>query len=139
MPGCGCSSDPVPVAPASSGGPASSPCGTGAYVTEVIWDPLSLAGSTTVVSPPVPTRGGNAFDFILVAINSASTYQTVVQAQVSSDGKNWTNAGSAAQILAVGYSTSSAITGNSFAWIRFVAVNQVANLTMFSLVTRIYC
>lgn len=132
--GCGCSS--TSAAPSSA---AASPCGSGAQYTEAIWDPLALAGSTTVVSSPVPTRGANAFDFIALVINAAGAIQTLIQAQVSNDGVNWSNAGASVQIIAVGYTASGSITGNGFLWVRFVAVNQVANLTNFDLDSRFYC
>jgi hypothetical protein len=134
--GCSCAG-PAPTAAAPSS--AATPCGSGAYSTVIIWDPLSLPGSTQERSFVVPTRGGNAFDFIAIAMNALGSIQTSIQAQVSCDGINWTNAGSAHQITALGYSVSALITGNGSSHIRLVASNQVANLLIFSIALRIYC
>ncbi|MEK7466882.1 MAG: hypothetical protein AAB074_05650 [Planctomycetota bacterium] len=133
--GCSCEGSPAPAAESAS---AATPCGSGAQFTEPVWDPLALAASGTVVSPPIPTHGANAFDFVAIVIFGASL-QTAVQAQVSNNGLNWSNAGSALQITAVGYSASAAITGNSFAQVRFVAVESGGNPAIFSLVARFFC
>lgn len=138
MSGNGCSCSSTPDAP-SSAAPASNPCGSGSQHSESVWDPLALPGSGSEYSRAILTRGANAFDFILFGINSAGSYQTIVQAQVSSDGINWTNAGSPVQLLGPGYVASSAITGNGFWCVRFICLNQVANVTLFSCIVRFYC
>ncbi|KAF0243553.1 MAG: hypothetical protein FD180_3278 [Planctomycetota bacterium] len=132
--GCSCEGSPAPAAAPA----AATPCGSGAQYTELVWETLALPASSTVVSPPFPTHGANAFDFVAVTIFGASL-QTSVQAQVSDDGVNWSNAGSPLQITAVGYSASSAITGNSFAQVRFVGIESGGNPSILSLIARFFC
>lgn len=134
--GCSCAGTSAPAREAAA---SENRCGSGAQHTEVAWDPLAFAASSTEYSRAFATRGANSFDFILLGINSAGTYQIIVQAQVSSDGINWTNAGSAVQLLAAGYTTSGAITGNGFRYARIIAQNQVAYRTIFSAVVRFFC
>jgi hypothetical protein len=136
--GCSCAGpSPAPAAPAAAS-PAT-PCGPSAQITRVVWDPLCLEGSTQQTSPPFALQGANAIDLVGITIGTAGTIQTDVQAQVSSNGENWTNVGSALQMTAIGYSASSLITGIAFRWVRFVASNAVGDQVIFSFVFRAIC
>ena len=132
---CSCAGPPAPAAASS----AATPCGDGAQVTEVVWETLALAASATQVSHPFSARGANALDIVILTINGAGAIQTLFQTQGSNDGFVWTNLGASGQSTAVGFTVMGPITGNSYARIRVVAVNQVANITMFTVILRLFC
>ena len=132
---CACAGSPSPAAASS---PAT-PCGSGAQFTELVWETLAIAASATQASRPFSARGANALELVILTIAGAGAIQTTFQAQGSNDGFDWTNLGSAGQSTAVGYAVVSPATGNAFSQIRVVAVNQVANATMFSAFLRLFC
>jgi hypothetical protein len=133
--GCSCEGSPAPAAVAS----AATPCGSGAQFTHVVWETLALDANATQVSRPFSARGGDAFDFIILTIAAAGAIQTAFQAQVSDDGVNFFDLGSAGQSTAVGYVVMGPITGNAAAHIRLVAVEQAGNKTLFTVVSRVWC
>lgn len=135
---CSCSGPSAPLTPPTPSSGAT-PCGSGAFITPVIWDPLSLPASTQQTSQAVSMRGGNALEFTAIGIYAAGAIQTSLQAQVSINGTDWTNAGSALQITALGYSASTLTTGIAFNQVRFLASNSESFQFIFTLVARIFC
>ncbi|KAF0243731.1 MAG: hypothetical protein FD180_3147 [Planctomycetota bacterium] len=134
--GCSCEGSPAPAAAPA----AATPCGSGAQYTHVVWESLALGANLTVVSLPFSARGANALDFIIMTITASGSIQTAFQAQGSNDdGSSWTNIGSAGQSTAVGYAVMGPITGNGFAKVRLVAVEQLGVTTMFTIVCRLFC
>ena len=132
--GCPCANKPeIPSEPAAT------PCGSRPQRVEGVWGTLVLNGSTAEVSRAIPTRGANAFDFLILTISGAGAIQTLFQAQLTSDGVNFTNIGSTGQSTGVGYTTMGPITGNGSVAIRLVAVEQAGNATMFTVVVNFYC
>lgn len=138
MSGNGCSCEGS-AAPAARPGPASTPCGAGSQVTHIVWETLSLGANLTQVSLPFSARGANALDFMILTISASASIQTAFVAQGSNDGTTWTSIGSAGQSTAVGYVVMGPITGNSFAWIRLVAVEQAGSTSLFTVICRLSC
>jgi len=100
---------------------------------------LALAGSNVQASPALPLGGANALDVSIVMIGSAGAIQLLFQVQVTSDGVNWSDAGSSHQVLAYGNSVSSAVTGVGFRCFRVVVQNQSATTAVFVVIARLFC
>jgi hypothetical protein len=104
-----------------------------------VWDPLALAGSTLQVSAAFRLGGANALEFTGVGVGAGGAIQTDLQAQVSNDGINWSNAGSSVQLLAIGNTASPVITGLSARYFRITAQNQTVNAFIIVVVARLSC
>jgi hypothetical protein len=114
-----------------------SPRVSGSERTILVWDPLALAGSALQVSEAFRIGGANALEFTGVGIGAGGSIQTVLQAQVSSDRINWSNAGSSVQLLALGNTASPLITGLSAPYFRITAQNQTVNAFVFVVAARL--
>lgn len=131
--GCACK-EPVTAAVAMQSGSGAGP-GPMPYEV-VVWDPLSLGAGAVQVSRPIEMRGGNALEFVGVVIGAGGAVQALLQPQVSNDGINWLDAGSATQLLSLGYTASSLISGLSSSYFRITAINQTGNTLVFLVVAR---
>ncbi len=136
--GCACKDgrqgEAVPMVPDP---PSRTPCGAGSDRSVLVWDPLALAPSALQVSGALPLGGANALEFSAVVIGAGGAIQTLLQAQVSNDALNWTNAGSSVQLLAIGNAAAPLITGLGARYFRIAAQNQTANAVVFIVAARL--
>jgi hypothetical protein len=125
--GCACRKE----GQARESAPFGNPVNAGSARTLVVWDPLALGGSALQVSAPFRLDGANALELAGVGVGAGGAIQTVLQAQVSNDRINWSDAGSSFQLLALGNTVSPVITGISARYFRVSAHNQTVSTLVF--------
>ncbi len=105
---------------------------------EVIWETLVLEANSTAISLPIPTQGANALEIAIMTINASGSIQTAFQAQIGSDGANWSNLGSPGQSISVGYISIGPIAGNGLPLFRLIAAEQAGSKSLFTASVRFF-
>lgn len=133
--GCSCTSSQARITDADS---LATPLSGVQQSGEVVWEALVLDAFSSAISLPIPTQGASAFEIGILTINASGSIQTAFQAQVSSDGSNWSNLGTPGQSLSAGYISIGPIAGNGFQLLRLTAVEQAGSRSLFTAFVRFF-